>query len=283
MAKKSIYDFYRMKEKGEKVTYITAYDFYQARLAEEAGIDMILVGDSVARIVYGYPTMLPVTMDQMVVHCQAVRAGAPNTCIIGDMPFLSYEIGVSDAIRNAGRLVKEAGVDVVKPEGGREVAYLIKAIVDAGMCVQGHIGLTAQRIGQMGGFRPQATTAEGAMEVLADAKAIEEAGATATTIVAVPAEVGKLVTESVKMPVYGIAAGPYCDGQVQICTDVLGFTQMFIPRFVKKYANLYEEVGRAYREYVDDVRKGKFPGEEHYDKMEAAEQEKLRALLKKVS
>lgn len=278
MAKKNVFDFRRMKERGEKVTYLTAYDFYTARLAEEAGVDMLLVGDTVGRAVYGYGDMLPVTMDQMVAHCQAVRSGAPNTFIVGDLPFLSYEASVSDAIRNAGRLVKESGVDAVKPEGGRTVAHHIRAIVDSGMLVQGHVGLTPQRLGLMGGFAVQGNTADDAMEVLADAKAVEEAGATSVALVAVPAQVGKLVTASLKIPVYGIGAGPYCDGQVLLVTDLLGITQLFIPKFVRKYAKLDEEMVRAFREYVNDVRSGTFPGQEHYETMTTTEEDKLTAL-----
>jgi len=283
MAKKNVFEFARMKERGGRVTYLTAYDFYTASLAEQAGVDMLLVGDTVGRAVYGYGNMLPVTMDQMVVHCQAVRKGAPNTFIIGDLPFLSYETSVSDAIKNAGRLIKEADVDAVKPEGGRTVAPQIKAIVDSGMLVQGHIGLTPQRLGPMGGFTVQALTGQDAMEVLADAKAIEEAGAFSTVLVGVPTEVGKVITENLNIPVYGIAAGMSCDGQVLIVTDMLGITQLFIPKFVRRYRNLDKEMVGAFREYVDDVKNGRFPEEQHCEKMEAGEEEKFRQLLRKPS
>jgi 3-methyl-2-oxobutanoate hydroxymethyltransferase len=283
MAKKNVSDFLRMKERGEKITYMTVYDFYMAQFAEQAGIDMLLVGDSMGIGVYGYDTMIPTTMDQIVVHSQAVRKGAPNTFIIGDLPFLSYETSVYDAVKNAGRLVKEAGVDAVKPEGGSEMVPQFKAINDAGILVQGHIGMTGQKLGKMGGFVTQAQTAEDAMGVLNDAKAIEEAGAFSTVLVGVPSEVARLITETVSMPVYGFGAGPYCDGQVLITSDMLGITQVFIPRFIKKYANLDKEMVRLFRQFVDDVKNGKFPDEQHYDKMKAGEEEGFRKLLKKAS
>lgn len=283
MAKKNIFDFQEMKRKGEKITYMTAYDCYTASLAEQAGIDMLLVGDTVGRAVYGYEDLSPVTMDQMVAHCQAARKGAPNTFIIGDLPFLSYETSVSDAIRNAGRLIKETGVDAVKPEGGQKVAPQIKGIGDAGILVQAHIGFTPQKLGLMGGFTIQAEMAEASMEVLADAKALQEAGAFSIVLVAVPSEVAKVITESVKVPVYCLAAGPHCDGQAMLVTDMLGLTELFIPKFVKKYANLREKMVKAFRQYVDDVRNGRFPEEQHYEKMKAGEEKKLRELLRKPS
>lgn len=279
MAKKSIFDFQKMKRKGQKVTYLTAYDFYTANLAEQAGVDMLLVGDTLGRAIYGYDELAPVTMDQMVAHCQAVRKGAPNTFIIGDLPFLSYEPSVTDAIRNAGRLIKEAGVDAVKPEGGRNVAPQIKGIADAGIVVQGHIGFTPQKVAVMGGYTIQAEMAEASMEVLADAKALEEAGASSIVLVGVPSEVAKVITESIKVPVYCMAAGPHCDGQALLVTDMLGVTQLFIPGFIKKYANLSEETVSAFGQYVDDVRNGRFPDEQHYVKMKAEEEKKFRELL----
>jgi len=280
MAKKNVYDFMKMKEKREKITYMTAYDFYTAKLAEQAGIDMLLIGDSMGVALYGYDSMIPTTMDQIVVHSQAVRKGAPNTFIIGDLPFLSYETSVYDAIKNAGRLIKEAGVDAVKPEGGSEVAPQIKAINDAGILVQGHIGMTGQKLGKMGGFIMQAQTAEDAMKVIEDAKAIEKAGAFSTVLVGVPSEVAKLITESVKMPVYGFGAGPYCDGQVTITSDMLGITQVFIPKFIKKYANLSEEMTNLFRQFVEDVKNNRFPDKQHSEEMKAGEEQKLRMLMK---
>jgi 3-methyl-2-oxobutanoate hydroxymethyltransferase len=280
MAKKTIFDFMRMKEKGEKITYMTAYDFYTAQLAEQAGIDMLLIGDSMGVALYGYNTMIPTTMDQIVVHSEAVRRGAPNTFIIGDLPFLSYETSVYDAIKNAGRLIKEAGVDAVKPEGGIEVVPQIKGITDAGILVQGHIGMTGQKLGKMGGFVMQGRKAEDAIKVLDDAKAIEEAGAFSTVLVGVPAEVAKLITDSVKMPVYGFGVGPYCDGQVMITSDMLGITKVFIPKFIKRYANLDKEIVKLLGKFVGDVKNNRFPDEGHFEKMEAGEEKKMKKLVK---
>jgi 3-methyl-2-oxobutanoate hydroxymethyltransferase len=283
MAKKNIFDFYQMKERGDKITYLTAYDFPTASLLEQVGIDMLLVGDSLGMVVYGYSGTIPVTMDQMIVHSQAVRRGAPNTFIIGDMPFLSYQKSVEDAIENAGRFLKEAGVDAVKLEGGKRVIPQIKGLVDSGMLVMGHIGLTPQSSGQLGGFRAQATTAEGAIALLEDAKAIEDAGAFSLLLEAIPAEIGKLITENLKIPTLGIGAGPHCDGQVLIIHDMLGVFEVFTPKFVKKYANLAEEMRGAIREYISDIKNGRFPSEEHCYKMRAGERERLKGMLEKVS
>jgi len=209
--KKSVLDFAEMKQKGEKVTWITAYDFPTANLAEQAGIDMILVGDSVGMVVYGYPGTLPVTMDQMIYHTEAVRRGASSMFIVGDMPFLSYQKSVADAIENAGRFYKEANVDAVKLEGGKRVTPQIRGIADSGMVVIGHIGLTPQSSAQLGGFKAQGNTAEAAILLLEDAKAVEEAGAAILLVEGVPPETGKIITETLHIPVYGIGAGPHCD------------------------------------------------------------------------
>jgi len=283
MAKKNIFSFYQMKEKGEKITYLTAYDFPTARMAEVAGLDMLLVGDSLGMVVYGYEGTLPVTMDQMIVHSQAVRRGAPNTFVIGDMPFLSYQQSVTEAIESAGRFHKEAGVDAVKLEGGRRVAAQIRGIVESGMLVMGHIGLTPQSSAQLGGFKAQANTAEAAMEIIADARAVEEAGAFAILLEAIPPEVGKVITETLKIPVLGIGAGPHCDGQLLIVSDMLGIFEAFTPKFVKKYANLAGEIVTAFQEYINEVRSGKFPEEQYCYKMKAGEAEKFRELLSKSS
>lgn len=278
MAKKNILDFYRMKERGEKITYLTAYDCSTASIQEQAGIDMILVGDSVGMVVYGYSGTVPVTMDQMVVHSLAVRVGAPNTFIIGDMPFLSYQKSVEDAIENAGRFHKEAGVDAVKLEGGKRVAAQIRGIVDSGMLVMGHIGLTPQSSAQLGGFKAQATTAEAAMVLLEDAIAVEDAGACLLLLEGIPAEVGKLITKRLKIPTLGIGAGLDCDGQVLVVNDMLGISEVFTPKFVKKYANLAEEMRRAFIEYISDIKNGTFPSEEHCYKMRPGEAERLWGL-----
>lgn len=280
MAKKTVIGFAEMKRKGEKITYLTAYDYPIAHLAEQAGLEMLLVGDSVGMVVYGYGGTLPVTMDQMIPHCQAVRRGAPNTFVIGDMPFLSYQKSVADAIGNAGRFYKEADVDAVKLEGGRRVVPQIKSIVDSGMLVMGHIGLTPQSSVQLGGFRAQAKTAEAALALWEEAKAVEEAGAFALLLEGIPPEVGKLITESLKIPVLGIGAGLYCDGQLLIVSDMLGFFEVFTPKFVKKYANLAKEARTAFKAYISEVKDGSFPGPQYCYKMSPGEAQKLEEKLK---
>jgi 3-methyl-2-oxobutanoate hydroxymethyltransferase len=278
--KKSILDFQKMKKSCEKLTWLTSYDYPTAMFAEKAGIDMILVGDSMGMCVYGYSAgTLPVTMDQCIVHTEAVRRGAPNTFVMGDMPFLSYQTTPAEAVKNAGRFYKEAGVDAVKLEGGRRILEMIKAIVNAGMVVCGHIGLTPQSSGQMGGFKAQGLTAESAYELIKDARAIQEAGAALLLLEAVPPEVGQFITKDLRIPVYGIGAGPYVDGQLLIVSDMLGVFQAFTPKFVKKYANLAELTIKAMEDYVKEVREGKFPEEKHYYKMIEGEFEKLMKTL----
>jgi len=278
--KKGILDFQKMKKEGEKITWLTAYDYPTAQFEEWSGIDMILVGDSMGMCVYGYSAgTMPVTMDQCIVHTEAVRRGAPNTYVMGDMPFLSYQTTPDEAVRNAGRFYKEAGVDAVKLEGGRRIVKMIKAIADAGMVVCGHIGLTPQSTGQFGGYKAQGRTAESAYELIKDARAVQEAGAPLLLLEAVPPEVGRLITEELTIPVYGIGAGPYVDGQLLIVSDMLGLFQAFTPRFVKKYANLAEQAIKAMKDYVDEVKQVKFPEEKHYYKMIKGEFEKLMELL----
>ncbi len=281
MTKKNILDFQRMKREGEKVTWLTAYDYPTAQFEERAGIDMILVGDSMGNCVYGYSGgTIPVTMDQCIVHTEAVRRGAPNTFVMGDMPFLSYQTTPDDAVRNAGRFYKEAGVDAVKLEGGQRVTKMIKAIVEAGMVVCGHIGLTPQSTGQFGGYKAQGRTAESGLELIKDARAVKDAGAALLLLEAVTPEVGKFITENLEIPVYGIGAGPHCDGQLLIVSDVLGIWEAFTPKFVKKYAHLAEESVKALQDYVREVREDKFPTQEHWYKMLDGEAEKLLDLIK---
>ena len=280
MPKKSVLDFMEMKKKGEKITYLTAYDFPMASFVEKAGIDMILVGDSAGMVVHGLKGTVPMTMDQMVMHSQIVRRGAPNTFIIGDMPFLSYQVSREEAIRNAGRFFKEADVDAIKLEGGRRVVPQIEGIVEGGMSVMGHIGLTPQSSGQLGGFKAQGRTADTAMELIKDALAIEKAGAFALLVEAVPPEVGGKISEMLKIPVLGIGAGMYTDGQVLIIGDMLGYFEAFTPKFVKKYANLAEVITKAFGDYAEDVRTGKFPEEKHCYRMIEGELDKLESMLK---
>ncbi len=263
MAKKGRLDFMKMKQAGEKLTWVTAYDYPIAHFAEQAGIDMILVGDSLGMVVYGYDSTIPVTMEECLIHCRAVRRGAPSTFVIGDMPFLSYQVSIPDAIRNAGRFLKEASVDAVKLEGGRRVLEQIRGIVDAGILAIGHIGLTPQSSGQLGGFKAQGRTAASAEELIKDALSIEEAGAFALLLEAVPPELSSAITEMLGIPVYGIGAGPDTDGQLLINGDMLGYFEAFTPKFVKKYANLAQVITDAFKEYVDEVHSGRFPGPEH--------------------
>lgn len=263
MAKKGRLEFQKMKQEGKKLAWVTAYDFPIARFAEQAEIDMILVGDSLGMVVYGLDGTIPVTMEECLIHCRAVRRGAPNTFVVGDMPFLSYQVSVPDAVLNAGRFLKESGMDAVKLEGGRRVVDKIQAIADAGILVIGHIGLTPQSSGQLGGFKAQGRTAKSAEELIIDALAIEKAGAFALLLEAVPPELGRAVSEILTIPVYGIGAGVYTDGQLLINGDMLGYFEAFTPKFVKKYANLAQVIGSAFKEYVDDVKTEKFPGPEH--------------------
>jgi 3-methyl-2-oxobutanoate hydroxymethyltransferase len=275
------FDLQKMKDSGEKVVWVTSYDYWTAQFAEQAGMDMILVGDSLGMCIYGYEGTIPVTMDQCIWHSEAVRRGAPNTFIVGDMPFLSYQVNCDEAVRNAGRFFKEARVDAIKLEGGRRVCPQIKAIAEGGMLVMGHIGLTPQSSGQLGGFKAQGRTAETALELIQDAKAIQQAGAFSLLVEAVPPEVCRIIRNELTMPVYSIGAGVDADGQLMIVSDILGIFQAFTAKFVKKYANLGEETLNALRVYADDVRAGRFPEAQHTYNMVDGELPKLIAALKK--
>lgn len=314
--KKSILDFRKMKEAGEKIAWLVTYDFHNAALAEEAGMDMLLVGDSVGMSIYGYDGTVPVVMDQMIYHSQAVRRGSPHTFVIGDMPFGSYQIDEKDAVLNAMRFYKEAGVDAIKLEGGRKVVKQIKSIRDAGMSVMGHIGLTPQSSGQFGGFKAQGRTAESALEVIMDAEAVEQAGAFALLVEAVPPEVTEIIAKRLKIPVLSIGAGPCCDGQLLLDIDLLGRGKVFSPKFVKCFVpqalkslyfckvksthpyydgecvfidniddfGLAEITLQAFKEYVKEVKAGIFPdSEKHCYKMESPEElKKLKEMLERL-
>jgi len=269
--KHSIHTIQKMKAEGEKVAWLTAYDYPTALFAEAAGMDMLLVGDSLGMCVYGYEGTVPVTMDQCIVHCEAVRRAAPNTFVMGDMPFMSYQVSDEDAVRNAGRFLKEAGVDAVKLEGGVRVISRIRAILDAGVVVCGHIGLTPQSSGQLGGHKAQGRTIASARLVIEDALAVEEAGAQLLLLEAVPPEVAGFITERLSIPVLSIGAGPECDGQLLIVSDLIGQFQAFTPKFVKQYCTVAELVTEAMRQYVKDVKAGTFPAEEHCYHMLKAE------------
>jgi 3-methyl-2-oxobutanoate hydroxymethyltransferase len=280
--KKSILDFYNMKASGEKVTWLTSYDFPTAQFAEAAGLNMLLVGDSLGMCVYGYKSTVPVTMDQCIMHCDAVRRGAPGTFVMGDMPFLSYQTTDEEAVRNAGRFLKEADVDAVKLEGGVRVASRIRAITDAGITVCGHIGLTPQSSGILGGHKAQGRTANEANLVVEDALAVQEAGAKMILVEAVPPEVQRYIAKTLSIPVYSIGAGPYCDGQLLIVSDLIGQFQAFTPKFVKKYANVAEVITNAMKEYCEEVRAGQFPDDDKYCyKMIEGEEAKFLELMKK--
>ncbi len=278
--KKTVLDFMKMKEAGEKFSKLALYDYTSALLAEQAGLEMILVGDSMGNVVYGYDGTVPVTMDQMIYHSQAVRRGAPNTFIVGDLPFLSYQTSVEDAVRNAGRFYKEAGMDAVKLEGGRQMAPQIRAIAEAGMLVMAHIGLTPQSAAQLGGFRVQGNTAEAALRVLADARALEEAGAFMVLLEGVPAETGKLVTEKLRVPTISVGAGPFCDGHAVLLSDLIGMYPVFTPKFVKRYATVGEQVTKAVADFVAEIKSGAYPAPEHCYKMKEGETARLEEMLR---
>jgi 3-methyl-2-oxobutanoate hydroxymethyltransferase len=279
--KLSALDLLEMKKSGNKVVWVTAYDYWTAQFAEAADMDMLLVGDSLGMCVYGYEGTIPVTMDQCIYHAEGVRRGAPNTFVIGDMPFLSYQVNNDEAVRNAGRFFKEAGMDAIKLEGGQRVCPQVKAIADGGMLVMGHIGLTPQSSGQLGGFKAQGRTAETAIELIEDALAIQKAGAFSLLVEAVPPEVCKIIRDRLTIPVYSIGAGVDADGQVLIVSDLLGVFQAFTPKFVKKYANLGEDTTNALKAYVDDVRSARFPEPKHGYTMIEGELQKLMAELDK--
>jgi 3-methyl-2-oxobutanoate hydroxymethyltransferase len=279
--KKTIHDFHRMKTGGEKITWLTGYDYPTAQFEEAAGIDMILVGDSMGMCVYGYESTVPVTMEQCIVHCEAVRRGAPNTFVMGDMPFMSYQKSDEDAVVNAGRFLKEASMDAIKLEGGKRVISRIRAIVDAGIVVCGHIGLTPQSSGQLGGHKAQGRTVESAQLVIEDALAIEDAGAQLLLLEAVPPEVAGFITKKLSIPVLGIGAGLQCDGQLLIVSDMIGQFQAFTPKFVKKYANIADVITGAMKAYIKDVKGGAFPADKHCYHMLKGEDEKFKGMAER--
>ncbi len=284
MAKKKLMidDFYRIKQKGLKLTWLTSYDFPTAQFAEAAGLDMLLVGDSLGMCVYGYQGTVPVTMDQCIMHCDAVRRGAPNTFVIGDMPFLSYQTCNEKAVENAGRFLKEANVDAIKLEGGVRVAPRIKAIVEAGILVVGHVGLTPQSSGVLGGHKAQGRTAQAARLVVEDALAVQEAGAHMILVEAVPPEVTSYIHQTLTIPVLSIGAGPHCDGQLLIVSDMIGQFQAFTAKFVKKYCNVAEVIIKAMSEYCEEVRSGDFPGDEHCYHMIEGEEPKFLEIMREM-
>ena len=273
--KNTVLTFQQAKENGEKLTMLTAYDYSTAKLIDEAGVNSILVGDSLGNVILGYEDTISVTMEDMIHHGAAVARGAKNALVVIDMPFMSYQTSVYDALVNAGRLMKEGRGDAVKLEGGVEVCPQIQAIVDAGIPVCAHIGLTPQSINAFGGFKVQGKSEAAAKKLLEDAKAVEEAGAFAVVIEGVPAKIAALITEQLHIPTIGIGAGKDCDGQVLVYQDMLGMFSDFTPKFVKRYANIGEVMKEAFQNYIKEVQDGVFPAEENTYKVDDSVIEKL--------
>jgi len=255
--------FRAAKKEGRRITMLTAYDYPMARMIDEAGIDSILVGDSLGNVVLGYDSTIPVTMDDMIHHIKAVTRAVKRAMVVGDLPFLSYHLSREESVRNAGRILQEGGARAVKLEGGREVAEAIRAMVAAGIPVMGHLGLTPQSVNQMGGYRVQGRDEAAARRLIEDALAIQEAGVFAVVLECVPVPLAKLLTEKLEVPTIGIGAGPYCDGQVLVTHDMLGMYGGFSPKFAKRYVQLHEDISRALRAYREEVQEGGFPGPEH--------------------
>jgi 3-methyl-2-oxobutanoate hydroxymethyltransferase len=252
-----------MKKRGEKIAMLTAYDYLMASQLDECGIDLVLVGDSVGNVVLGYDNTIPVTMEEIIHHCKAVSRGVKRAMIIGDMPFMSYQASIGEAVRNAGRLLKEAGVEAVKLEGGREFFATVKRIVESGIPVMGHLGLTPQSVYKFGGYGVRGKDKTQASEMVEDAKGLEEAGAFSIVLEKIPAELAKKITGAVSIPTIGIGAGVDCDGQVLVTHDMLGIFEGFIPKFSKRYSEIGKEMKKCYREYIKEVKSKEFPDREH--------------------
>ena len=261
--KNTVLTFAKAKRDKTRLAVLTAYDYTTAKLMDDSGVNAIMVGDSVGMVCLGYKDTLPVTMEDMLHHTKAVARAVTNSLLIADLPFMSYQTSVHDAMRNAGRLIKEGNAQAVKLEGGKEVCPQIRAIVDASIPVMAHIGLTPQSVNAFGGFKVQGKEEESARKILEDAKAVEQAGAFAVVLECIPAKLAALVTDSIGIPTIGIGAGPHCDGQVLVCQDMLGMTEDFTPKFVKNYGQLNLRMRKAFADYVDDVRQGSFPAPEH--------------------
>jgi len=249
------------KSKGEKITMLTAYDYPMARIIDQIGVDIILVGDSLANVILGYSNTLPVTMEEMLHHTRAVARGCQRALLVADMPYLSYHIDIKETIRNAGRFIKEGGAEAVKVEGGKKRAEVISRILDIEIPVMGHIGLTPQSIHQMGGYRVQGNTLDQSLTLVEEARLLEATGVFSIVLEGIPEEVAQIITQGVSIPTIGIGAGRFCDGQVLVVHDMLGFFEEFQPKFVRRYANLHQEIGKAVRQFFSDVREGKFPSE----------------------
>ena len=263
MKKITTRDLVEMKKKGEKITMLTAYDCLMASQLDECGIELILVGDSVGNVLLGYENTIPVSMNEMIHHCKAVRRGVERAMVIGDMPFMSYQASAAEAVRNAGRFLKEAGVEAVKLEGGSEVFLIIKRIVDSGIPVMGHLGFTPQSVYKFGGYGVRGKDEEQAKKMIEDAIGLEEAGAFSIVLEKIPALLAKKITRKVSIPTIGIGAGVDCDGQVLVTHDMLGCFEKFKPKFSKRYAELGKEMKKCYMKYIEEVKNKKFPSDEH--------------------
>jgi len=263
-------------DEGQKISMMTAYDYPTASLVEQAEIDTILVGDSLGMVVLGYESTVPVTMEEMLHHCKAVCRAAKQSFVIGDMPFKSYQVSVEKAVENAGRFIKDAGCESVKLEGGSEMVHVVKAIVDAGIPVCAHIGLTPQTATKLSGFKVQGKDAEGARELVNSAKDLEEAGAFMIVLECIPDQVASRITDELNIPTIGIGAGKYCDGQVLVYHDLVGLFERFTPKMVKQYINLAPQIREALIQYREEVEKGIFPGPEHSFTMKVEEADKMK-------
>ena len=273
--KTTINDLQTKKEKGQKITMMTAYDYPTASLVDQAGIDTTLVGDSLGMVVLGYDSTVPVTMDEMIHHCKAVRRGTKRSFLIGDMPFMSYQVSVEQAVENAGRFIKEARCESVKLEGGTEMAHVVEAIAKAGLPVCSHIGLTPQTATKLSGFKVQGKNAENAKELISSAKDLEDAGAFMIVLECIPDLVASRITANLKIPTIGIGAGKECDGQVLVYHDLVGLFERFTPKMVKQYVNLAPKIREALIQYKEDVENELFPGTEHTFTMKPEEAEKI--------
>ncbi|HJT88983.1 MAG TPA: 3-methyl-2-oxobutanoate hydroxymethyltransferase [Bryobacteraceae bacterium] len=258
-----ITDLIRRKAQGRKIAMLTAYDASMARLLDRAGIDVLLVGDSLGTVILGYDSTIPVTLEAVIHHTRAVRNGASRSLVVADMPFLTYQVSLEEALRNAGRLLQEGGAAAVKLEGGVTVADRVHRLTEIGIPVMGHIGLTPQSVHRLGGHRLVGKTQEEAEQLFHDARILEQAGAFAVVLECIPADIAGSITAELKIPTIGIGAGPYCDGQVLVSYDAFGLFQEFQPSFVKQYANLGEQLGAAARQYIEEVQEGRFPSAEH--------------------
>ena len=262
MPRTTVHDFLKKKSEGRKISILTAYDYPFAQIVDEAGIDAVLVGDSLGVVVQGLENTLPVTMDEMIYHTKMVSRAVKNALVIGDMPFMSYQAGIEDAVRNAGRFLKEGGAAAVKIEGGSEIADRIRAMTKSDIPVMAHIGLTPQSIHRMGGYKVQGKSKSAARKLIEEAKVVEDAGAFSLVLEGIPLTLAREITKVLAIPTIGIGAGPYCDGQVLVLHDLLGLFDRFVPKFIKRYANLKQEAVSAIQEYKKDVEDGVFPSEE---------------------